>query len=437
MSAIDDILASMRGHAKAPAAAAAQAHRSPSPAEDEEPNSSGEVPKLDGSRRVAGADALDYRFRSGLLQLSEEDAVALRADCSMAFALNSSNWLPAAAKPRCSLERLARTIFERHTAGVAFDAASSGAEWWAQVRGGGERHEGIEFHWDVDEHLCDLPGGGGVHVHPHLSTVTYLTNSGSPTLVLDAGAAQSSSRGAISALYGQVPSGALSYPRLGKTIVFDGAKLHGAVPPRGLCGTPGSTRVTFLVNIWLNHRPHAVEPLPASLAASMCQQWRPPTATPLGAFAVDLDPPQVTRVEPLAGAAGGGGGGGGGATATATTNTNAAGGDRLQVLEVSFGRNDKVHALKVQLPVPREGGGSYRLAFGEGAAEIGPNKGGLRCDRDRGAGGVTGAHKRAAGQAARGAGTSGLEHASGADGGAAAPRKKKKKKKKDMAGHEP
>jgi hypothetical protein len=235
MSAIDDILASMRGHAKAPAAAAAQAHRSPSPAEDEEPNSSGEVPKLDGSRRVAGADALDYRFRSGLLQLSEEDAVALRADCSMAFALNSSNWLPAAAKPRCSLERLARTIFERHTAGVAFDAASSGAEWWAQVRGGGERHEGIEFHWDVDEHLCDLPGGGGVHVHPHLSTVTYLTNSGSPTLVLDAGAAQSSSRGAISALYGQVPSGALSYPRLGKTIVFDGAKLHGAVPDR-----PGS-----------------------------------------------------------------------------------------------------------------------------------------------------------------------------------------------------
>ena len=53
-----------------------------------------------------------------------------------------------------------------------------------QVRDGGRQEEGIEFHWDVDEHFCDLPHGGGVHVHPTLSTVTYLSALGAPTLVL-------------------------------------------------------------------------------------------------------------------------------------------------------------------------------------------------------------------------------------------------------------
>ena len=122
------------------------------------------------------------------------------------FALNPSNWLAATAEPRCSLERLARAIFERHTAGVAFDPATSGAEWWAQVRGGGDRHEGIEFHWDVDEHLCDVQGGGGVHVHPHLSTVTYLSAHGAPTVVLDARSRASSPR-ATARLHGPLSAG--------------------------------------------------------------------------------------------------------------------------------------------------------------------------------------------------------------------------------------
>ena len=44
--------------------------------------------------------------------------------------------------------------------------------------------------------------------------------------------------GAVGALYGSIKSGALSYPRLGKTIVFDGAKLHGAVPAGEGGGAP-------------------------------------------------------------------------------------------------------------------------------------------------------------------------------------------------------
>ena len=363
MSSLDDILASMRA-----AAPSAPTPRAPQPSASEATTAidesaladdSGRVPALDASRHVAGGEALDYRFRCGSLQLREGDAALLRKDCSLVFALNSSNWLAANAEPRCALERLARTIFLRHTDGVTFDPTRSGAEWWAQVRGGGDRHEGIEFHWDVDEHLCDRPDGGGVHVYPHLSTVTYLTQAGAPTLVLDAGFVKSSSRSSVAKAYGTVPGGAISYPRLGKTIVFDGAKLHGAVPCRASSGAPvGSQRVTFLVNIWLNHRPHAVEPLPSRLTKSMSQAWRAPDDDPSGAFTVNLAPPPVVQVD-------------------AATRSEAS------MLEVSFGRNDKVHALRVMLPPQHEQGASYRLRFDDGMAEVGPNKGGLKSDRDR------------------------------------------------------
>ena len=60
---------------------------------------------------------------------------------------------------------------------------------------------------------------------------------------------------AVGALYGAIPSGALSYPKLGKTIVFDGAKLHGAVPLDSASAPTGLTRVTFLVNARAVARP--------------------------------------------------------------------------------------------------------------------------------------------------------------------------------------
>jgi hypothetical protein len=86
-------------------------------------------------------------------------------------------------------------------------------------------------------------------------------------------------------------------------------------------------------------------------------------------------------------------------------------GDRFW-LEVAFGRNEKIHALRVLLPArpsaaveapgtngsasnaaqasaPAQGG-SYRLLFGSGSAVFGPNTSGLRCDRS----GVTGKKKK-------------------------------------------
>ena len=69
---------------------------------------------------------------------------------------------------------------------------------------------------------------------------------------------------------------------------------HGVLESRPGPG-PGRSRVTFLVNVWLHHRPHAVEPLPAELAATLSQQWRPHPQH--GALAVALAAPPKLQVD--------------------------------------------------------------------------------------------------------------------------------------------
>ena len=87
---------------------------------------------------VASPSGVDFRFRSASLRMGAAEVGELCNDCALVFGQQTgSNWLPAAATPSCALERLALAIFEQHTAGVAFDRARSGAEWWVQVREGG------------------------------------------------------------------------------------------------------------------------------------------------------------------------------------------------------------------------------------------------------------------------------------------------------------
>lgn len=63
--------------------------------------------------------------------------------------------------------------------------AEPGAEWWVQVREEGHHsHLGMPFHWDKDEKLMEEEG---VVVCPAISTVTYLTEFGAPTTVLEVG----------------------------------------------------------------------------------------------------------------------------------------------------------------------------------------------------------------------------------------------------------
>ena len=233
--------------------------------------------------------------------------------------VDPSFWMPAEAEPCSMHEVLAQAIFRAHTAGVEFDPASSGAEWWFVVReprdpatadaaatgsssssssdddggGGGGAvaaaamddgivdHDGgdagIAFHFDKDVMLAGL---GLPFVHPQLSTVTYLTSAGAPTVVFPL---QRSVEGAVDAACNAMT---VSHPCAGKHLVFDGKSLHG-VPESlargngagaandGSGGGGGSSssssgsypmdeppRVTFLVNIWLNHPPFGVQRFP-------------------------------------------------------------------------------------------------------------------------------------------------------------------------------
>ncbi len=100
------------------------------------------LPAFDEHGRVAGTSAcgLNFNFRSVSSFVPELDPAVmtqLHSDCRRAF-LMKSYWLAATAAPRCMLETIARSVFDLHTRGVTFDAASSGAEWWVHFRGPGE-----------------------------------------------------------------------------------------------------------------------------------------------------------------------------------------------------------------------------------------------------------------------------------------------------------
>lgn len=63
------------------------------------------------------------------------------------------------------------------------DNSCTGAEWWIQIREEGHHANlGMPFHWDKDERLLEQVG---VTICPMVSTVTYLTDHGAPTMVLE------------------------------------------------------------------------------------------------------------------------------------------------------------------------------------------------------------------------------------------------------------
>jgi len=136
--------------------------------------------------------------------------------------------------------------------------------------------DGVQFHWDKDEEfriqtqMC---------IHPHLSTVTYLSDIGAPTLVLDK---RADLDGVLIQNHGDT-CGFLSWPKKRKHLSFDGRYLHSApaeLLPEGKfqeqCHVPVEyannalisrryKRVTFLVNIWINHKPMTVKPFPTGM----------------------------------------------------------------------------------------------------------------------------------------------------------------------------
>ena len=189
-------------------------------------------------------------------------------------------------EPRCTLERLALEIFAHHTAalrlaGSEVDLSQSCAEWWTQHI---DCRDDIGFHWDRDYGLEER----GIMRYPSLATVTYLSGKGGPTVVANLAGDQEDERGArrLKRFLELV----VSQLRPMKHLVFRGNLLHGA--PSSLfeeveeeeeegvvegedSGSEDSeegvkeARVTFLVNIWVNHLPQQPRRVPRRLLKSL------------------------------------------------------------------------------------------------------------------------------------------------------------------------
>ena len=200
-------------------------------------------------------------------------AKALSAESGETYSSGSTFFIRGSESANCLLEKLAKAVYEFHTVSVdgpAVDPTRSGAEWWTQVI---DTRDDIGIHWDRDYGLEEETG---VHVYPYLGTVTYLSALGGSTIVFDSAGSACASE----SLHGKGVNWLVSSrPRVGKHLTFDGRLLHAAPSDfdslSGVTGCAsddddenddededdeddddeGVERITFLVNIWVNHVP--------------------------------------------------------------------------------------------------------------------------------------------------------------------------------------
>ena len=256
-------------------------------------------------------DAIDPD--AGLYRDCEHAFNARSVKASGAYSSGRTFFIGALQEPRCRLEALAREIFWFHAKDSGCDHFKSGAEWWTQVV---DKDDDIGWHWDKDYDMEDC----GVNLCPHLGTVTYFSDIGAPTFVLEKTpnsvmrgfnpSAQQKERKV------EISHGFLCWPAVGKHMVFDGRFLHGApsdlqVGPKPAEGPQmandphGSVsfkrkkrkmfgkRTTFLVNIWLDHIPEGARRAPQEMVNKMEQPSLAPE-TKLG----PNEPPQEAFQQP-------------------------------------------------------------------------------------------------------------------------------------------
>ena len=270
-----------------------------------------ELPQDDQCRVVRGAvdlSLLNTNFRSFTNAIDVSDAgitEQLVSSCAAAFSATplgdaeendelsggDTYWVPASATPTSLIEQVVLDIFRFHTCNIqkdpAFDAKGSGAEWWTLCI---EDTADVGFHWDKDyskeEH--------GLNVPPHLSTVTYLSNIGAPTVVTTVCVQKQYQD--LEHIPQTVSALQVSPPRRGKHICFDGRLLHGAPADlsEALIGSVCPTaqdarRISLLVNIWINHKPAYAE-YPSRKLRRRLAPAVPPAACPVRLGSEPEDP---------------------------------------------------------------------------------------------------------------------------------------------------
>eukprot|EP00977_Amphora_coffeiformis_P028800 scaffold37161_cov153-Amphora_coffeaeformis.AAC.1 len=262
-------------------------------------------------------------------------------DDDQAYSAGVTYFLPAVMKPRCALEAVVQAIFQAHTACLppgSMLEEQSGAEWWTLVLDDDDKEKNkqekeakssiataaanedgddedeeeesdeVGLHFDADYGLEGQVTN--LFLHPRVGTVTYLTDCGAPTVVLDRPSPQ---QGNMEALNGDIAKGWLCHPTRGRHLAFDGRLLHGAPAtffPAHVTSTPTASRpvtaianadskppptkkakldddtntassgaeqsvnqrITLLVNVWVNHCPMDAEPMEDEI----CSQLKTP-----------------------------------------------------------------------------------------------------------------------------------------------------------------
>jgi hypothetical protein len=252
---------------------------------------------------------------SQALEIPDEFSDSIQRDCQRVFTARSTEdqasysvgttfFLPAVMQPRCALEGLALAIFQAHVKDLdgMYTPEQSGAEWWTLILDASKNQDAnakeydedesdeVGMHYDADYGLEDqMPN---ILLHPRVATVTYLSNVGAPTLVLNKHSPPPSDPERKS-LNGDIRQAWLSGAKYGKHLAFDGRLLHGA-PALFFPGNSGAKvngggkepdlkrqkveenqekRVTFLVNVWVNHCPMDAELLDDDICKRMETPW--------------------------------------------------------------------------------------------------------------------------------------------------------------------
>lgn len=198
-----------------------------------------------------------------------------------AYSAGTTYFLPCVMKPRCALEELVKSIFDKHTEHLeegVIVREQSGAEWWTlimdeddtlEVNTEEDESDEVGMHFDADYGLEDQ--APGLFLHPRVATVTYLSDFGAPTVVFDRKSPSMDDR-EMKQLEGDISKCWVSHPVIGKHLCFDGRLLHGA-PCTFFPSIEheedreakriklSRRRVTLLVNVWINHCPLDAEPL--------------------------------------------------------------------------------------------------------------------------------------------------------------------------------
>ena len=140
--------------------------------------------------------------------------------------------------PRNAAEMAVAILYKFAFGDDAPPGGVGGGEWWVQMR---KTTENIGFHVDKDEGVASEEQWMKM---PILSTVTYLTDSGGPTFVMN----MSTNRGGNTNVPSLPVEAALIYPKRNRHMLFRGDLEHGVLGELG--GGSGGERITFLVNWW-------------------------------------------------------------------------------------------------------------------------------------------------------------------------------------------